>query len=222
MKPITILLSEDHMILRAGLRSLLAEEEDIKIIGEAANGHQAVELCLDLKPHIVVMDIHMPLLNGLEATRQILRALPSTKILILSASSDPIHLEALMKLKIAGYLLKQSEAELLPAAIRAAHNGESYFSPSIARHMEREFSNHATLGHSCSTTLTSREAEVLQLVAEGSANKQISAELHISVKTVEKHRQSLMKKLRIHDIAGLTRYAIDRGVIESEVRVALA
>lgn len=222
MNPITILLSEDHLILRAGLRSLLADEEDIKIVGEAANGQQAVELCLHLQPHVVVMDIHMPRLNGLEATRQIMQALPSTKILILSASSDPIHLEELMKLKISGYLLKQSEAELLPAAIRAAHNGEAYFSPSIARHLEREAGNPASLEHSCSTQLTSREAEVLQLVAEGSANKQISAELHISVKTVEKHRQSLMKKLRIHDIAGLTRYAIDKGVIESEARVAVA
>ena len=218
MNPITILLSEDHMILRAGLRSLLADEEDIKIVGEAANGHQAVELCLHLQPHIVVMDIHMPLLNGLEATRQILRALPATKILILSASSDPIHLEELMNLKIAGYLLKQSEAELLPAAIRRAYNGQAYFSPSIARQLERDVSNHDRLEHSCSYRLTSREAEVLQLVAEGNANKQISAELHISVKTVEKHRQSLMRKLRIHDIAGLTRYAIDQGVIDSRVR----
>ena len=222
MNPITILLSEDHMILRAGLRSLLADEEDIKIVGEAANGQQAVELCLHLQPHIVVMDIHMPRLNGLEATRQIIQALPATKILILSASSDPIHLEELMKLKISGYLLKQSEAELLPAAIRKAYNGQSYFSPSIARHLEREVSNHDTLEHFCTTGLTSREAEVLQLVAEGNANKQISAVLHISVKTVEKHRQSLMKKLHIHDTAGLTRYAIDQGVIDSHVRVPVA
>ncbi|MFZ2280074.1 MAG: response regulator transcription factor [Prosthecobacter sp.] len=221
MNPINILLSEDHMILRAGLRSLLADEDDIRIIGEAANGHQAVELCLHLQPHIVVMDIHMPRLNGLEATRQIMQARPATKILILSASSDPIHLEELMKLKISGYLLKQSEAELLPAAIRAAHKGEAYFSPSIARHLEREACSDAVHEPSCLTQLTSREAEVLQLVAEGSANKQISAELHISVKTVDKHRQSLMKKLRIHDIAGLTRYAIDRGIIDSEVRVAV-
>ena len=222
MNSITVLLSEDHMILREGLRALLAGEPDIQIVGEAANGRQAVELCQLLRPHIVVMDIRMPLLNGLEATRQILQALPATKILILSASSDPLHLEQLMKLKIAGYLLKQSEAQLLPAAIRAARNGETYFSPAIARHLERQAGNLAEPESSCAPLLTSREAEVLQLVAEGNANKQMAAVLHISVKTVEKHRQSLMDKLNIHDTAGLTRYAIDRGFIDSEVRVAVA
>ncbi|MDZ4403969.1 MAG: response regulator transcription factor [Prosthecobacter sp.] len=217
-----MLLSEDHMILREGLRALLAGERDIQIVGEAANGRQAVELCQHLQPHIVVMDIRMPLLNGLEATRQIRRALPATKILILSASSDPLHLEQLMKLNIAGYLLKQSEAELLPAAIRAAHKGGTYFSPAIAKHLERQASNHAEPVHHSVSQLTSREAEVLQLIAEGNANKQMAAALHISVKTVEKHRQNLMDKLNIHDTAGLTRYAIDRGVIDSEVRVAVA
>lgn len=211
MNSITVLLSEAHMILRVALRALLAEEPDIQIVGEAANGHQAVELCQQLQPHLVVMDIRMPMLNGLEATRQIRRTLPATKILILSASSDPVHLDELMKLKIAGYMLKQSEAELLPSAIRAAHKGEGYFSPAIARHFERQSGQHAELIHSGTPHLTSREAEVLQLVAEGNANKQISAELGISVKTVEKHRQSLMGKLKIHDTAGLTRYAIDRG-----------
>jgi DNA-binding NarL/FixJ family response regulator len=215
MTPITILLSEDHMILRAGLRSLLADEKDLKIVGEAANGRQAVELCQHLQPDVVIMDICMPLLNGLEATRQILRARPATKILILSASSDPIHLEELMKLKISGYLLKQSEAELLPAAIRGAHNGAVYFSPAIASLLARKPGSRATPEHSCAARLTSRESEVLQLVAEGSSNKQISAQLSVSVKTVEKHRQNLMDKLRIHDTAGLTRYAIDRGVINN-------
>lgn len=222
MNSITVLLSEAHMILRVALRALLADEPDIQIVGEAANGHQAVELCQQLQPHLVVMDIHMPMLNGLEATRQIRRTLPATKILILSASSDPVHLDELMKLKIAGYMLKQSEAEQLPSAIRAAHKGEGYFSPAIARHLERQAGRHAELIHTGTPHLTSREAEVLQLVAEGNANKQISAELGISVKTVEKHRQSLMGKLKIHDTAGLTRYAIDRGVIDSEVRLAVA
>lgn len=222
MNPITILLTEDHMILRAGLRSLLADEKDIKIVGEAANGRHAVELCQRLQPHVVVMDIRMPLLNGLEATRQILQTSPDTKILILSASSDPIHLEELMKLHIVGYLLKQSEAELLPTAIRAVHNGAVYFSPAIAKHLERNAGSHPTQEPLFTPGLTSREAEVLQLVAESYANKQISAELHISVKTVEKHRQNLMEKLHIHDTAGLTRYAIDRGVIDCEVRVAVA
>jgi DNA-binding NarL/FixJ family response regulator len=147
MNSITVLLSEDHMILRVASRALLADEPDIQIVGEAANGHQAVELCLQLQPHIVVMDIRMPMLNGLEATRQILRTLPATKILILSESSDPLHLDELMKLNIAGYLLKQSEAELLPGAIRAAHNGEGCFSPAIARHLERQAGRHAEQIH---------------------------------------------------------------------------
>lgn len=219
---INVLLSEDHLILRDGLRSLLTDEQDIRIIGEAANGRQAVELCQHLHPHIVVMDIHMPQLNGLEATRQILRMLPATKILILSASSDPVHLEELMMLKIAGYLLKQSGLELLLAAIRAVHNGGTYFSPVIAQYLERQNSNLAEPGHRRAALLTSREAEVLQLIAEGKANKQTAAMLNLSVKTVEKHRQSLMKKLDIHDTAGLTRYAIDLGVIDREGRVAVA
>ncbi|MES2597293.1 MAG: response regulator transcription factor [Verrucomicrobiota bacterium] len=222
MNPISILLCEDHTMLRDGLRSLLEDEEDIKIIGEAANGRLAVKLCQTLKPDVVVMDIRMPLLNGLEATRQILKDAPNTKVLILSASSDPAHLEELVKLKISGYLLKQTAASSLPSAIRAASKGETVFNPTVARYMQRlaEDSQLETNRRRTTTQLTTRETEVLQLVAEGKANKEMAAELNICMKTVEKHRQNLMDKLNIHETAGLTRYAIDRGLVESEVRVA--
>ena len=221
MNTISILLCEDHTMLRDGLRALLSDEEDIKIIGEAANGRLAVKLCQSLKPDVVVMDIRMPLLNGVEASRQILKELPSTKILILSASSDPAHLQELVDLKISGYLLKQTAASNLPAAIRSAHKGETCFNPTIARHLQRlAEENQLDPGRRRGSQLTTRETEVLQLVAEGKANKEMAAELNICMKTVEKHRQNLMDKLNIHETAGLTRYAIDRGFTDSEVRVA--
>lgn len=221
MNTISILLCEDHTMLRDGLRSLLSEEEDIKIVGEAANGRLAVKLCQSLKPDVVVMDIRMPLLNGLEASRQILKELPGTRILILSASSDPAHLQEIVDLKISGYILKQTAASNLPGAIRSAHKGETCFNPTIARHMQRLVEeNQLDPGRRKATSLTTRETEVLQLVAEGKANKEMAAELNICMKTVEKHRQNLMDKLNIHETAGLTRYAIDRGFIDSEVRVA--
>lgn len=223
MKPITVLISEDHMILRDGLRALLENEQDIDIIGEASNGREAVDICQQLRPEVVVMDIHMPQLNGMEATRQILHTLPNTKVLILSASSDPMHLEELLHLGISGYVMKQTAASFLSTAIRAVRNGETYFSPAIARHLLRLNRGTGSSGsHPAPAQLTSREAEVLQLVAEGKANKEIAAELHISVKTVEKHRHSLMYKLDIHETAGLTRYAIGRGIVDTEVRVAIA
>ncbi len=221
MNTISILLCEDHTMLRDGLRSLLSDQEDIKIVGEAANGRLAVKLCQSLKPDVVVMDIRMPLLNGLEATRQILKEAPNTKVLILSASSDPAHLEELVNLKISGYLLKQTAASSLPAAIRSAYKGETCFNPTVARYMQRlaEVSQ-MDPSRRKPTQLTTRETEVLQLVAEGKANKEMAAELNICMKTVEKHRQNLMDKLNIHETAGLTRYAIDRGLVDSEVRVA--
>jgi DNA-binding NarL/FixJ family response regulator len=209
MNQITVLLSEDHAILRDGLRSLLATEKDIQIVGEACNGREAVEQCLQLHPDVVIMDIGMPTLNGIEATRQILRALPATKVLILSAYTEMARVEEAMSLGASGYLMKQTEARFLPAAIRAARAGRKIMSPAIARYLH----GLEKAGRPKPKHLTSREAEVLQLVAEGRANKQVSAELNISVKTVQKHRQSLMDKLNIHDTAGLTRYAMANGFV---------
>jgi len=198
MKKITILLAEDHMIVREGLRALLNSEKDIEVIGEAENGHQAVELTRKLCPAVVVMDIAMPLLNGLEATRQILRAAPTAKVLILSAHSDDAYVEHVMALGASGYLVKQTAADVLPKAIRKVFQGGTFFSPAISKRLRDQEKRAMDRGESGRKNepvhMTSREVEVLQLIAEGKANKQTADELHISIKTVEKHRQSLMEK----------------------------
>jgi DNA-binding NarL/FixJ family response regulator len=224
MKRITVLLAEDHMIVREGLRALLEAEGDIEVVGEAETGRQAVQLTKRLRPDVVVMDIAMPLLNGLEATRRILKAVPATRVLILSAHGDDEYIRQVIILGAAGYLIKQTSADLLSKAIREVHKGNTFFSPSIA---SRLHSLHLDAPDGCrvlkktKAALSSREMEVLQLVAEGKANKQVAAELGISIKTVEKHRQHLMSKLDLHDTAGLTRYAIAMGIIESRVQVTI-
>ena len=224
MKRITVLLAEDHQVVREGFRSLLEHEPDIEVVGEAESGRQAVQLTRKLRPAVVVMDIAMPLLNGLEATRQIRKDFPDTRVLILSAHSDDAYVEQVATLGAAGFLLKQTSSESLAAAIREVQKGNTFFSPSISRRvhnrsqksMDREGSFKKK-----NNRLSSREVEVLQLIAEGKPNKQVAAELGVSFKTVDKHRQNLMNKLDIHDVAGLTRYAIAEGIIESTVRVTI-
>ncbi len=222
MNQITIILAEDHLIVREGLRALLQTEKDIEVIAEADDGHQAVDLTRKLSPSVVVMDIAMPLLNGMEATRQILRSAPGTKVLILSAHSDDAYVERVVELGASGYLIKQTAANTLPQAIRAVHSGKTFFSPAISRrlnhHRQKALDSGELKVKKDAATLSPREMEVLQLIAEGKANKQTADVLGISIKTVEKHRQKVMEKLNIHDTAGLTRYAIEAGVIESSVQ----
>ena len=222
--PITVLLAEDHMVVREGLRRLLESERDIEVVGEAATGRQAVDMTQKLHPAVVVMDIAMPLLNGLEATRRICQALPDVKVLILSAHSDDAYVEKVLAFGAAGYLIKQTSAHCLAEAIREIHKGNSFFSPAIARRYHKRHAASLDRNGRSKTKiacLTPRELEVLQLIAEGEPNKAIAAELGISVKTVEKHRNHLMQKLDIHDTASLTRYAIAEGIIESSVQVTI-
>ncbi|MGZ0655383.1 response regulator [Coraliomargarita sp. W4R53] len=217
--PITIIIAEDHGIVREGLRILLELNSGFEVVGEAENGHEAVELATRLQPDVILMDIAMPLLNGFEATRQIRVASPNTKVLVLSAHSDEEYVEHLLSIGVSGYLVKQNSGQILVKAIRAVASGQTFFSPSISermKHLEQASFQRGDSG-SKRRALTPREAEVLQLVAEGSANKGIAADLGISIKTVEKHRQQLMDKLDIHETAGLTRYAIATGVIESRI-----
>ena len=225
MKPITVVLVEDHTVVLEGLRALLKAENDIEVVGDAKNGREAIAVVQELSPAVVVMDIAMPLLNGLEATRQILRASPSTKIVILSAHGDDEYVDQVVALGARGYLIKQSSAQVLAKAIRDVHQGKTFYSPSIAKRLgDRERATpQGAAGRlkKGSTGLTSREVEILQLIAEGKPNKQTAAELGISIKTVEKHRQRLMTKLDIHDTAGLTRYAIAAGIIERGVRLTI-
>jgi DNA-binding NarL/FixJ family response regulator len=221
MKRITVLLAEDHTLVRQGLRLLIEADGDIEIVGEAKTGREATQMYGDLRPDVIVMDIAMPLLNGLQATRQILKAVPAAKILILSAHSDPEYIEQVVKAGALGYLIKHTSGEVVAKAIRELHNGKTFFTHKIAKRLKDDYQKSPDgvgLQKKSSTELTSREAELLQLIAEGHANKQIASELSISIKTVEKHRQHLMDKLNIHDIAGLTRFAISSGMIENSVQ----
>jgi DNA-binding NarL/FixJ family response regulator len=224
MKTIRVLLAEDHAIVREGLLSMLKLEPDIQVVGEAEDGRQAVSLTKSLAPDVLVMDIAMPQLNGLEAARQILLAQPSTKILILSAHSDDAYVEKVMALGASGYLVKQSAFNILPKAIRAVHGGSTYFSPSISKRFKASLKTiipRTGKTKAASNSLTPREMEVLQLIVEGNANKMVADILNISIKTVEKHRQKVLEKLDIHDTASLTRYAIAQGIIESSVQVTI-
>jgi DNA-binding NarL/FixJ family response regulator len=222
MKRITVLLAEDHMVVREGFRMLLGGEDDIEVVGEAQTGREAVEMTRKFRPAVVVMDIAMPLLNGLEATRQIRKAVPSTKIVILSAHSDDAYVDQAIAIGAVGFLLKQTSSHDLSKAIREVQKGNTFFSPSIAKRLhEQKIPANGVALRKKVARLSSRELEVLQLIAEGKANKQTADELGISIKTVEKHRQNLMAKLGIHEISGLTRYAIGAGIIESSVQLTI-
>ncbi len=222
IKRITVLMAEDHMIVREGFRKLLAAETDIEVIGEAQTGRQAVALAQKLRPDVIVMDIAMPLLNGLEATRQIRKAIPGAKVLILSAHNEDAYVEQAIAFGAVGFLLKQTSSHDLSQAIREVRNGKTFFSPAVAKRLyDQKSPVEGRSSRKQVARLSSRELEVLQLIAEGKPNKQVADELGISIKTVEKHRQSLMQKLNIHDVAGLTRYAIGAGIIESSVQLTI-
>jgi len=220
LKLITVLIAEDHAIVREGLRALLDLNSEFDVLGEAATGREAVDKATLLQPDVIVMDVAMPILNGFEASRQIRLRSPNSRILILSAHSDDEYMEHLLSVGVFGYLIKQNSGQILVHAIKEVAAGRHYFSPSITerlRNVQLKAFQRGQKGGS-RQPLTPREAEVLQMVAEGSANKQIASELGICIKTVEKHRQKVMDKLNIHDTAGLTRHAIATGVIESCVQ----
>lgn len=214
MRKIRVLLVDDHAVVRQGLRALLEAEGDIAVVAEADNGRQAVAQTKRYEPDVVLMDVAMPGMNGVEATRQIVRNVPASKVLVLTSYGDDDYVAQLLKAGAAGYLVKQTAAADLLKAIREVEEGNQFFSPVIAKRLRQQDREAFSGGAARSGGLTSREVEVLQLVAEGFANKQIAAELSISIKTVEKHRQQAMNKLNIHDIAGLTRYAIAKGWVE--------
>ena len=224
MNPITVLLAEDHTVVREGFRKMLGLEADFKVVGEAQEGRQAVALARKLQPDVVLMDIAMPHLNGLEATRQILKVLPATKVLMLSAHNDDAYVDTAIASGAVGFLLKQASSHDVCHAIMEVHQGKVFFSPSISRRLNRlqpQSLDRTGQLKKKAVQLTSREVEVLQLIAEGKANKETADELGIGLKTVEKHREHLMQKLDIHDTAGLTRYAISAGIIECSVQLTI-
>jgi DNA-binding NarL/FixJ family response regulator len=203
--------------VREGLRLLIEAADDIEVVGEAEDGRQAVAMAEKLVPHVVILDIIMPRLNGVEATRQLVRSLPEAKILVLSSYSEDEQVHELVEAGASGYLVKASAAGELLTAIREIHAGRAFLSPAVCKSvMEecRESLKRKRTENALGARLTSRETEVLQLVAEGYANKQIADVLGISTKTAEKHRQELMNKLNIHDTASLTRYAVSRRLVE--------
>jgi DNA-binding NarL/FixJ family response regulator len=216
MDSIQVLLVEDHTIVRKGLRALLECESDMRVVGEAEDGRQALEQVQQLLPDVVLMDIGMPGLNGLEATRQIKHQFPKTKVVVLTMHTNAEYVFNVLQAGASGYLIKQAATEEVIAAIRAVYHGESFLSPSISTKVIEEYLRRAGKTELADPyeRLTSREREVLQLIAEGRSTQEIAALLYVSGKTVETHRARLMEKLDIHTIAELTQYAIRKGIIE--------
>lgn len=224
MSVISVLIVEDHTLVREGLRMMLKLESDFEVIGEAKDGREAVALALKLHPNVILMDIAMSGLNGLEATRQLAKLLPKSRVIILTAHCDDVYVKSAVASGAAGFILKQDSTNDVCRAIREVHRGGIYYSTSLAKRFIRinpQVHNRSGKMERKELILTSREIEVLQLIAEGKANKETAQSLGISVKTVEKHRGHLMAKLDIHDTAGLTRHAIAAGIIESSVQVTM-
>ncbi|MDR7480948.1 MAG: response regulator transcription factor [Armatimonadota bacterium] len=213
---IRILIADDHSIVREGVRMILAGQEDFEVVGEAATGREAVEQARRLRPDVVVMDISMPDLNGIQATEQIRRELPEVQVLGLTMHEEGNYVFELLKVGAAGYVLKRAAAEDLVAAVRAAHRGEAFLYPSVAKMVVQDFLQRASPTEKAQTLdgLTEREREVLTLIAEGHTNQEIANRLYISIKTVQTHRAHIMEKLNLHDRAELVRYAIRKGLIE--------
>lgn len=215
MKKIKVLLADDHTILREGIRSLLENEPDIEVIAEAEDGHQAVKIATQQKPDVILMDIAMPRLNGLEATSQIKKINPDAKILILTMHDSEEYIRKALASGAMGYILKDAASRELLNAIRAVYRGEAVLSPAITRLVIEDYLRWGDLKiEEPDDNLSEREREILQLIAEGNTNKQIADILCISIKTVQAHRSSLMNKLDLHDRGELIKYAIQKKIIE--------
>lgn len=207
--PIRILLADDHEVVREGFKSIL-ERQGYEVVGEAPDGHEAVRLAEKLKPQLAILDLAMPLLNGIEATRQILRVSPQTKTILLTMYKEDQYVLEALRAGVAGYVLKTKAAKDLVQAIRQVSKGVAYLSPEVSQTLVEVYRSG---GQILSEPLTARERQVLQLVAEGKTTKEVASLLDVSVKTAETHRTNLMKKLDIHETAGLVRYAIRTGII---------
>ena len=208
-----ILLADDHKITRQGLRSLLENQPDMEVIAEADQGRTAVSLAAELRPNVVIMDVTMPDLNGIEATKQILAHSPNIKIIALSMHSDTLFISEMLKSGASGYLLKDCAFDELADAIRSVVAGKMYLSPSISGIVVDDYLHRLSKVEAPdSNTLTDREREVLQLIAEGKSTKQTALKLHVSIKTIETHRRQIMHKLNIFSVAELTKYAVRKGL----------
>lgn len=209
----TILLADDHAILRQGIHSLLDKQPDLTVVGEAENGRMALELAQELQPDVIVMDISMPNLNGIEATHQISKTLPDIKIIALSIHSNRRFVHDMLKAGASGYILKECMFDELALAIQTVIKGNRYLSPRVTGVVIDDYINHISkTSDSLLATLTHREREVLQLLSEGKSTKKIASELHISTKTVEASRRHIMIKLDLYSVAELTKYAVREGL----------
>jgi DNA-binding NarL/FixJ family response regulator len=220
MKPIKVILVDDHSLVRAGIRSLIQNISGVEVIAEANNGRDAIRLIDELIPDLVLLDIAMPELNGLEVISRISKDNTETKVIILSMHTNEEYVVQALKAGAAGYLLKDSAPNELEIAVNAVMKGETYLSPAISKHVVDNYlrrisdvSAEKERGPDIFKQLTSRQREILQLIAEGNSTKDIANKLNVSIKTVETHRMQLMDRIGIHDVAGLVRYAIRMGII---------
>lgn len=215
MRPIRVILAEDHTVVRAGLRALLDQSERIKVVAEAKDGNEAFNLATTLRPNVVVMDISMPNLNGIEATRRIKEKYPEINIVILTVHANEAYIFQALSAGAEGYLVKQTAPEDLVSAVEAAAQGEAFLSPLISKSVMENYIRHAEDADDLDSlnSLTRREREVLQLIAEGLTTKQIAKQLFVSQKTIRTHRANMMSKLDIHSTAALTLYALRKGLI---------
>jgi DNA-binding NarL/FixJ family response regulator len=211
LKKIQILLADDHAVVRQGFRLILNAQPDMEVVGEAGSGGEAVEAAERLKPDVVVMDVAMPNLNGIEATRRISRSVPRARILALSMHNDAVYVREILRAGARGYLLKESFDKDLLAAVRSLAKGQGYISPAVSDAVLADYRKYVT---DPLDLLTSREREVLQMIAEGKTNKEIASSLKLSIYTVDAHRGRIMEKLNLHSVGELVRFAMRNGLID--------
>ena len=216
MTQIRVLLADDHKLVRAGIRSLLERLPDVEVVAEASDGREAIRLVEENEPQIVLMDLAMPELNGLEATWHLTSTFPKVRVIILSIYADEEHVYQSLRAGAAGYLLKGAATEELELAIRSVARGETYLSPPVSRPVIMEYIRRTHVGSSSPERLSPRQSQVLKLIAEGKTTKQVALELAISAKTVETHRSALMTRIGVRDVAGLVRYAVKVGLVDMQ------
>ncbi len=216
MPTIRIMLADDHALIRAGLRALLKSIEGVEVIAEASNGHETLEAVERRQPDVILMDIAMPELNGLETAARILKRWPKVKIIMLSMHANDEYLRQALGAGAAGYLLKGADPAELELALKSVMRGETYLTPAVSKRLVQEFLQQDGEPVKSQSELTPRQREILQMIAEGHSTKEIAHRLELSVKTVETHRAAIMKRLDIHDVPGLVRYAIRAGLITTD------
>ncbi|HMJ24823.1 MAG TPA: response regulator transcription factor [Pyrinomonadaceae bacterium] len=217
MKSIRVLLADDHKLVRAGIRSLLERVPELEVVAEASDGKEALQLVEKHQPQVVLMDLSMPELNGLEATRHLTKAFPNVQVIILSIYSDEEHVYQSLRAGAAGYLMKGAATDELELAIRSVARGETYLSPPVSKPVIMEYIRRTNIGLNPREGLSPRQTQILKLIAEGETTKQVALHLAISVKTVETHRSALMKRIGVRDVAGLVRYAVKVGLVDLQL-----